>query len=149
MTTNLFVITNVKQSNLGSFRILLPFFRTSWCVGVLNSAVFNSFHNRVQFGTILEGLRNWGGGVWTPQPPHRYATACDRNWTAYSSAAHRVDWGGLSRPSCGDEFAWTSYSSELRHSNHDVPSGKYKDRVLKLTTAPPASPVQLVQLFAM
>ena len=57
MTTNLFVI-----ANLGSFRILLPFFRTSWCVGVLNAAVFNSFHNRVKFGTILEGLQNFGGG---------------------------------------------------------------------------------------
>ena len=67
MTTNLSVIANVKQLwNLGSFRILLPFFRTSWGVGVLNSAIFNSFHNRVKFGTIL-------GGVWTPPP--RYATA--------------------------------------------------------------------------
>ena len=49
--------------NLGSFRILLPFFRTSWGVGALNSAIFNSFHNRVEFGTILEGLGNFGGGV--------------------------------------------------------------------------------------
>jgi len=41
MTTNLFVIDNVKQLRTGgSFRILLPFFRTSWGVGVLNSAVF-------------------------------------------------------------------------------------------------------------
>ena len=48
--------------NLGSFRILLPFFRTPWGVGVLNSAILNSFHNRVEFGTILEGLRNFGGG---------------------------------------------------------------------------------------
>ena len=56
--------------NLGSFRILLPFFRTSWGVGVLNSAIFNSFHNQVELGTILEGLRNFGGGVETPpQPP--------------------------------------------------------------------------------
>ena len=31
MTTNLFVIANVKQLRTdGSFRILLPFFRTSW-----------------------------------------------------------------------------------------------------------------------
>jgi len=37
MTTNLFVIANVKQLRTdGSFRILLPFFRTSWGVGVLN-----------------------------------------------------------------------------------------------------------------
>ena len=69
MTTNLFVIANVKQLRTGgSFRILLPLFRTSWGVGVLNSAIFNSFHNRVEFGTILEGLRNFGG-VEAPNPP--------------------------------------------------------------------------------
>ena len=69
MTTSLFVIVNVKQLRAdGSFRILLPFFRTSWGVGVLNSAVFNSFHNRVEFGAILEGLRNYGGFE-PPQPP--------------------------------------------------------------------------------
>jgi len=63
MTSNLFVIANVKQLRTGSsFRILLPFFRTSWSVGILNSAIFNSFQNRVEFGTILEGLRNFGGG---------------------------------------------------------------------------------------
>ena len=55
--------------NLGSFRILLPFSRTSWGVGVLNSAIFNSFHNGVEFGTILEGLRNSGGGVLNPPNP--------------------------------------------------------------------------------
>jgi len=39
MTINLFVIANVKQLRTGgSCRILLPFFRTSWGVGVLNSA---------------------------------------------------------------------------------------------------------------
>jgi len=63
MTTNLFAIANVKQLRTGgSFRILLPFFRTSWDVGVLNSAIFNNFHNKVEFGTILEGLRNFVGG---------------------------------------------------------------------------------------
>jgi len=63
MTTNLFVIANVKQLRTGgSFRILLPFFRTSWGVGFLNSAICNSFHNRVEFGTILGGHRNFGGG---------------------------------------------------------------------------------------
>jgi len=72
MTTNLFVTANVKQLRTGgSFRILLPFFRTSWGVGVQNSAIFNSFHNRVEFGTILVGLRKLrGGGV---NPPPRYA----------------------------------------------------------------------------
>ena len=44
-----------------SFRILLPFFLTSWSVGVLNSSIFNSFHNRLEFVTIFEGLRNLGG----------------------------------------------------------------------------------------
>ena len=71
MTTNLFVIANVKQLQTScSFRILLPlfYFQISWGVGVLNSAIFNSFHNRVEFGTVLEGLRNFegeglGGGV--------------------------------------------------------------------------------------
>ena len=63
MTTNLFVIANVKQLRIGgSFRILLPFSKTFWGVGVLNSAIFNSFHNQVDFGTILEGFRNFGGG---------------------------------------------------------------------------------------
>jgi len=79
VATNLFVIDNVKQLRTdGSFRILLPFFRTSWGVGVLNSAIFNSFHNRVEFSTILEGLRNFGGGGeggLNPQTPlPRYTT---------------------------------------------------------------------------
>ena len=34
---------------------------SSWGIGFLNSAVFNSFHNRVEFGMILEGL--------PPKPP--------------------------------------------------------------------------------
>jgi len=64
MTTILSVIANVKQLRTdGSFRILPPFSRTSWGVGVLNSTSFNSFHIRVEFGTILEGLRNFGRGV--------------------------------------------------------------------------------------
>jgi len=73
MSTNLFVIANVKQLRTGgSFGILLPFFRTSWGVGVLNSAIFNSFHNLVwhDFGVPSEFRR---GGLNTPPPP-RYAT---------------------------------------------------------------------------
>jgi len=80
MTTNLFVIANVKQLRTGGgFRILVPFFRTSWGVGVLNSAIFNSFHNRVEFVTIFEGLRNFGGGGLNPPP--RYAPDPARNST--------------------------------------------------------------------
>jgi len=73
--------------NLGSFRILLPFFWTSWGVGVLNSAIFNSFHNRVEFGMILEGIRNFrgGGGVWNPLPPSvhhwTYVRNCCNLWS--------------------------------------------------------------------
>jgi len=63
MTTNLFVSTNIKQLRTeGNFGNLLPFFPTSWGVGFLNSAIFNSFHNRVEFRTILGGLRNFGVG---------------------------------------------------------------------------------------
>jgi len=44
MTTNLFVVAKCKTIvNLGSFRILLPFFRTSWGVGALNSAIQTVF----------------------------------------------------------------------------------------------------------
>jgi len=69
MTTSLFVIVNVKQLRAdGSFRILLPFFRTSWGVGVLK---FSSFHNRVEFGAILEDLRNFGGGGGGVNPPKK------------------------------------------------------------------------------
>ena len=72
MTTNVFVIANVKQLRTdGSFRILLPFFRASWGVGVLNSAIF---HNRIEFGTILEGLQNFRGRGWF-EPPPPYVTA--------------------------------------------------------------------------
>ena len=80
MTTNLSVIANVKQLRTGgSFRIFLPFSRTSWGVGVLNSAIFNSFHIRVEFGTILEGLRNfgWGGGIEPPPTPSPSVRHCN------------------------------------------------------------------------
>jgi len=76
MTTNLFVVANVKQFRTGgSFRILLPFFRISWGVGVLNLAVFLTVFT---IGSSLArfwkafGISGWGGF----KPPHpRYATA--------------------------------------------------------------------------
>jgi hypothetical protein len=68
----------------GSFRILLPFFRTSWGDGVLNSAIFNIFHNWVEFGTILEGLQNFGGVLHPPKPLPRYATD-PQYWKGISS----------------------------------------------------------------
>jgi len=74
MSTNLFVIANVKQLRTGgSFRNLLLFSQTSWSFGVLNSAIFNSFHNRVEFGTHDFGgpseFRGGGGGGGTPPNP--------------------------------------------------------------------------------
>ena len=72
MTANLFVIANVKQLRTdGSFRILLPFFRTSWYVGVLKSAIFKFsqpgwvWHD---FGGPSE-FRGGGGRLNTPNPP--------------------------------------------------------------------------------
>jgi hypothetical protein len=93
LTTNLSVIASVKQLRIGgSFRILLPFFRTSWGVGVLNLAICNSSHNRIEFDTILEGLLNFGGG-WgfkAPKPPPRYATGPkgpERLWVSVGAAS--------------------------------------------------------------
>jgi hypothetical protein len=87
MTTNLFVIANVKQLRTGgSFRILPPFLRTSWGVGVLNSANFNNFHNRVEFWHDFGGPSEFrGGGGWfehpNPPPPPRNVTekSCTEN----------------------------------------------------------------------
>jgi len=68
MTTNLFVIANVKQLRTQEILEFHCFFLQTYLgVGVLNSAIFNSFHNRVEFGTILECLRNFGG--FEPPPP--------------------------------------------------------------------------------
>ena len=73
MTTNLFVIFNVKQLwTGGSFRILLPFFQTSWGVGVLNAAIFKlirmlewntkHFPLNLQSGLTSSNFRDVGGG---------------------------------------------------------------------------------------
>jgi hypothetical protein len=40
MTTNLFVIVNVKQLRTEGVLEFFAFFRISWGVGVLNSAIF-------------------------------------------------------------------------------------------------------------
>jgi len=83
MTTNLFVVDNVKQLRTGgSFRILLHFSRTSWCVGVLNSAFFKlirmlewntkHFPLNLQCGLTLSNFRDAGAGF---NSETRYATA--------------------------------------------------------------------------
>jgi len=80
MTTNFFFIPNVKQLRTHcSFRILLNFFRTYWDIGILNSAIFNNFHNRVEFDTRFLGPSEFrrveclNTTTQTPLPP-RYAT---------------------------------------------------------------------------
>jgi len=74
MTTNLFVIANVKRMQTdGSLRVLVPFFRTSWGVAVLNSAIFNNFYNRVWYD--FEGPSEFRErGLNTPTPTPRHAT---------------------------------------------------------------------------
>ena len=83
MTTNLFVMVNVKQLwTSGSFRVLLPFFRTSWGAGVLNSAIFKlitmlewNIKNvplNLHSGLILSNFRDVGVGL---NSETRYATA--------------------------------------------------------------------------
>ena len=63
MTTNLFVIAGLNNCEPA---VVLEFYclfsEHLGGVGVLNSAIFDSVHNKVEFGTILEGLRNLGGG---------------------------------------------------------------------------------------
>ena len=67
MTTNLFVIANVKQLRTNVVLEFYCLFRISWGVGVLNSAIFNSFHNRVEFARFWRAL-GISRGV-KPQPP--------------------------------------------------------------------------------
>jgi len=80
MTTNLFVTANVKQLRTdGSFRILLPFFPNILGCWRPKFSNFYSFHNRVEFGTIFEGLRNFGGlnpPLPNPHPPTHPVRHC-------------------------------------------------------------------------
>jgi len=70
MTTNLYVIANVKQLRTGgSFRILLPFFRTSWGVGVLNSTILKSFQTGLSLTRFWRAFGISGEGGLNPPPP--------------------------------------------------------------------------------
>ena len=63
MTTNLFVIANVKQ--LRTYVVSEFYCLFSAHLGVLASYIqqfLTVFTNRAEFGTILEGLWNFGGG---------------------------------------------------------------------------------------
>ena len=89
MTTNLFVIANVKQLRT---QVILEFyclFQASWGVGVLNSEIFNTFHNWVKFDTILEGVFGIsGGGFEPPKPP--LGTPLMEIFTISSSDLHAI-----------------------------------------------------------
>jgi len=97
---------NVKQLRTGlSFRTLLPFFRISWGVGVLNSAIFNSFHNRIEYGTTLEDLRNFGEGGGSNLPKHPSVRHCSESlkvklcllssfsitWDSFTNVSYVID----------------------------------------------------------
>ena len=77
MTTNLFVIANVKQSRT---YVVLEFYclfsKILGCWRPKFSYFFNTFHNRVEFGTNFWrafGISG-GGGFEHPKPPPPYAT---------------------------------------------------------------------------
>ena len=72
MTTNLFAIANVKQ--LRTYVVLefyCLFFRTSWGVGVLNSAIFLTvFTIRLSLARFFGGRSEFrGGGFEHTKPP--------------------------------------------------------------------------------
>jgi len=70
ITTNLFVIASVKQLRTeGSFRILLPIFRTSWGVGVLIQQFLTVFTIGLSLERFSRAFGNSGGGVEYPNLP--------------------------------------------------------------------------------
>jgi len=104
VTTNLFVIVNVKQFwTGGSFRILLPFFRTSWGVGVLNSAIFKlirklewntkHFPLNLQSGLASSNFRDVGGGSELRNQIRHCKTVCiKRNLYLINYSPMRTQW---------------------------------------------------------
>jgi len=70
MTINLFVIANIKQLRTdGSFRIVLPFFRTSWSVGVLIQQFLTVFTIWLSLARFWRAFGISGGRGLTPPPP--------------------------------------------------------------------------------
>ena len=104
MTTNLFVIVNAKQLwTGGSFRISLPFSRTSWGVGVLNSATFKlirmfewntkHFPLNLQSGSTLSNFRDVGGGFELRNQIRHCKTVClKRNLYLINYNHMRTQW---------------------------------------------------------
>ena len=104
MTTNLFVIVNVKQLRTGGrFRISLPFSRTSWGAGVINSAIFKlirmlewntkHFPLNLQSGSTLSNFRDVGGGFELRNRIHYCKTVCiKRNLYLINYNRMRTQW---------------------------------------------------------
>ena len=104
MTTNLFVIVNVKQLwTGGSFRISLPLFRTSWGAGVLNSAIFKlirmlewntkHFPPNLQSGLTLSNFRDVRGGFELRNQIRHCKTVCiKRNLHLINYNHMRTQW---------------------------------------------------------
>ena len=72
MTTNVFAIANVKQ--LRTYVVLEFYclsFQTSWCVGVLNSAIFflTFFTIGLSLARFFSGPSEFRGGFEHPKPP--------------------------------------------------------------------------------
>jgi len=113
MTTNLFAIVNAKQLwTGGSFGILLPFFRTSWGIGVLNSAIFKlirmlewntkHFSLNLHSGLILSNFRDVGGGFELRIQIRHCKTVCiKRNLYLINYNLMRTQWTTKGNPDVG------------------------------------------------
>ena len=91
-------------ANLGSFRILLPFFRTSWGFGVLNSAIFKVFTTGLSLARFWRAFGIWGGFE-PPKPP----SVC--HWVQWlrCGADHR----SLSSNEDEDAWSWAYSTSQV------------------------------------
>jgi len=113
MTTNLFVIVNVKQLwTGGSFRILLPFFRISLGVGVLNSAIFKlirmlewntkHFPLNLHSGLTLSNFWDVGGGFELRNQIRHCKTVCiKRNLYLINYNRMRTQWTAIGNGDTG------------------------------------------------
>jgi len=120
MTTNLFVIANVKQLRTGgSFSILLPFFRKSWGVGVLNSAIFNSFQIGLSLARFWRAFEIPGGrGLNPPNYPPRYATAIFQVKTFQKIVSLLLNWNWLYKQN--GILMLLVFTSQYSHSDPNV-----------------------------
>ena len=132
MTTNLFVIANVKQLRTGcSFRILLPFSRTSWDVGVLNSVIFLVFAVGLSLTRFWRAFGISGGGFEHTKLPLRYATVLEHPCT-YSNMVCLQNWlqsamvVGQKRCSC-----WIRQAGTRRKTSYVRNVASWKVRLLR------------------